>query len=116
MIANSSSIPDPNLVTCGQWSFLMNSWEPVDSAGSATYLANALGPFASLSLDALSENAAADAMVYADLISTCLLDIYKSVKFFLHLPMMGQWRPHVQPANFSTVLVQMALPVLWLLQ
>lgn len=106
-VCNSSELlllPDTsNLVTCGQWPFLMNGWT---TAPSSTYFdfnpAEALKPFVSVGLNATdvsmpphvgnldvqpgmeiaSATAVGRGILYADLISTCLLGLYQASKAF----------------------------------
>ena len=93
-----------NLVTCGQWSFLMNAWATTpETAGYNFGFADALKPFESIGLeasnitysnvtqgddgfesplvDASNTPAAAKGVIYADLISTCLQYEYQLLEF-----------------------------------
>lgn len=90
-----------NLVTCGQWSFLMNGWATATQADNILpHPADALKPFQAVGLEALDitynndtrigvqhpaltgASAVGEAVIYADLISSCLLDIYLSAKSY----------------------------------
>lgn len=90
-----------NLVTCGQWSFLTNGWATTTQADNILpYPADALIPFEAVGLEAAGipydhdtrldvqypalrgSSAIGEAVIYADLISSCLLDIYQSAKSY----------------------------------
>ena len=91
-----------NLVTCGQWSFLMNAWATTpETAGYNFSFADALKPFESVGLEAsnisysnttqddygpivdtVNTPAAANGIIYADLISTCLQYEYQILESF----------------------------------
>ena len=90
-------VTTPNLVTCGQWSFLINAWTSTpSSAETDRSFTDALKPFEIVGLDIpnissatshISDKsripdvdevpAAAKGLVVADLISTCLTGLYQ---------------------------------------